>query len=82
MESEAGTQLRQRRAGGRRLLIGAVAALSLLATACSTQNVAATRTCTTVTKGGKVVAVSNRGKIGMAKIGLTPRSLKLQEKCK
>jgi hypothetical protein len=53
-----------------------------LATACSTQNVAATRTCTTVTKGGKVVAVSNRGKIGMAKVGLTPRSLKLQEKCK
>jgi hypothetical protein len=59
-----------------------VGALCLLATACSTHEVEATRTCTTVTKGGKVVAVSNRGAIGLAKIGLTPRALKLQEKCK
>jgi hypothetical protein len=72
----------ERRARSLRALVGAVAALSLLATACSTHDVAATRTCTTVTKGGKVVAVSNRGAIGMAKVGLTPKALKLQEKCK
>jgi hypothetical protein len=58
-----------------------VGALSLLVAGCSTHNVEATHTCT-VTKDGKAVAVSNRGGIGLAKIGLTPKSLKAQEKCK
>ena len=32
--------------------------------------------------GGKVVANANRGKIGLAKVGLTPKGLEAQEKCK
>jgi hypothetical protein len=80
MGRRAGTPYR-RRARTWRLLIGTVGALSLVATGCSTHDVSATRTCTTVTNG-KVVAISSRGAIGMAKIGLTPKALKLQEKCK
>jgi hypothetical protein len=62
--------------GGLVLLVG------LTATGCSTHDdVAASHPCT-FEKGGKVVAVENRGKIGLAKVGLTPKGLKAQEKCK
>ena len=82
MQREAGRRRARRGATGWRALIGTVGALCLLAAGCSTHEVAATRTCTTATKGGKVVALSNRGAIGLAKVGLTPKALKLQQKCK
>jgi hypothetical protein len=82
MNGEAGTPPRpRRRRAGRRALIGVLGVLSLILTACSTQDVAATRTCGNITTGGKIVAVSSRGAIGLAKIGLAPRVLKAQEKC-
>jgi hypothetical protein len=56
------------------LLLGAAAG------GCSTHDVAVSRPCTIV-KAGKAVALSNRGAVAMAKIGLTPRALKAQEKC-
>jgi hypothetical protein len=80
MDSQAGTPLHRPLA--LRVLSVVIVVLALSVTACSTHDVAATRTCTTVTKGGKVAAVSNRGAVGLAKIGLTPKGLKLQEKCK
>jgi hypothetical protein len=52
----------------------------MLAAGCSTHNEAVSHPCPTVSKG-KAVAVSNRGKIGLAKIGLTPKELKAQQKC-
>jgi hypothetical protein len=55
--------------------------LGLAVTGCSTHDVPTSNPCTTL-KGGKVVAVENRGAIGLAKVGLTPKGLKAQEACK
>jgi hypothetical protein len=63
-------------------LVGLSLVVGLGTTGCSThEDVAASHPCTFVT-GGKVVARANRGKIGLAKVGLTPKGLKAQEKCK
>lgn len=64
------------------LLMCLLAMPTTIATGCSTHREAVSHPCTTVTKGGKVIAVENRGAIAMAKVGLTPNSLKAQEKCK
>lgn len=69
----------------RRGVATAIAGLSLfvgaVTTGCSTHDVPVSHPCTTV-EGGKVVAVENRGAIALAKVGLTPKGLKAQEKCK
>lgn len=58
------------------------ALFAIAATGCSTHEVAVSRPCATVTRGGKAVAIENRGAIAMAKVGLTPAGLKAQEKCR
>jgi hypothetical protein len=81
MARELSRRTGQRRPGTRRALIGVLAAVSLFAAGCSTHNVAVSHPCPAPVKGEKVVVVSNRGKVGMAKIGLTPKALKAQQKC-
>jgi hypothetical protein len=79
-----GPSLRGRRPRGRVLstIVGLSLLVGLTATGCSTHDdVAASHPCT-FTVAGKVVAGENRGKIGLAKVGLTPKGLKAQEKCK
>ena len=60
---------------------GAVLLLGALLAGCSTHDEAVSRPCPEVTSK-KVAAISNRGAIGMAKIGLTPDNLKAREDCK
>jgi hypothetical protein len=48
---------------------------------CSTHRVAVTNPCPVVSKQGAVIAAPSRGAIGLVKIGLTPKTLKAQEKC-
>ena len=43
---------------------------------------AVSRPCPDIRAEKKAVAISNRGAIGMAKIGLTPDNLKAREDCK
>jgi hypothetical protein len=71
----------RRRSRGPRALLGIVVGISMLAAGCSTHSAAVSHPCSTVSKQGKVVAVSNRGRVGLAKIGLTPKGLKAQQKC-
>jgi hypothetical protein len=59
--------------------IGVLIAFSTLAAGCSSHNVAAYRSCPLA---ARVVAVSDRGAVGMARIGLTPEGLKRQTKCR
>jgi hypothetical protein len=81
MSDEPRQQTRRRVARGPRLALGTLVALSILTAGCSTHDVAVSNPCRT-TRGGKVVAVSSRGAIAMAKVGLSPRGLKAQEQCK
>ena len=70
---KGGVSSRRAVAVGVLLLFGAVAG-------CSTHDVAVERPCPEVT-AKKVAAISNRGAIGMAKVGLTPEALKAREDC-
>lgn len=63
-------------------VLGSAALVSIAATGCSTHDVAVSRPCPAVTKGGKAIAIENRGAIALAKIGLTPDGLKAQVKCR
>jgi hypothetical protein len=73
---------RRRRGRVTSTLVGLSLLVGLTVTGCSTHDdVAASHPCT-FTVAGKVVAGENRGKIGLAKVGLTPKGLKAQEKCK
>jgi hypothetical protein len=72
------------RASRRRFAVVAVAgvlALSTVAVGCSTHDEATSRPCPPVAPKGTAVAISRRGAVGMAKVGLTPAGLKAQEKC-
>jgi hypothetical protein len=60
-------------------VVAVLVASSALTTGCSTHQVAAFRPCP---QAAKAVAVSDRGAIGLVKIGLTPEGLKRQEKCR
>jgi hypothetical protein len=57
-----------------------VAVCLLAAGGCSTHHAAATRSCGSITRQ-RVVVVSNRGAMGLAKIGLSPKVLKAQQNC-
>jgi hypothetical protein len=61
------------------LAAAAVVLVGTVTTGCTTHDVTAVHPCPVVTK--KVVVVTHRGSIAMAKIGLTPRGLKAQTTC-
>ena len=65
----------------RRGLLVLVLGGALVAGGCTTHRVTAVHLCPGVVTERTVVAVSNRGAIGMDKVGLTPDGLKAQEKC-
>jgi hypothetical protein len=58
-----------------------VVAIGALGAGCSTQQAAVSHPCPRSSVQGRTVAASSRGAIGLAKIGLTPKRLKTQEKC-
>jgi hypothetical protein len=64
-----------------RPLVVLVLALSALFAGCSTTRVAVSHPCPGSPANAKTVAASNRGAIGLAKVGLTPKRLKADEKC-
>ncbi len=65
-----------------RVLVALLFVASLVGTAgCSTHRAAVTNPCPVVSKQGTIVVTPNRGAIAMAKVGLTPKSLKTQQKC-
>jgi hypothetical protein len=61
--------------------VAAIVLVGALASGCSTHDVAASRPCPDIKADKKAIAISNRGAIGMAKIGLTPENLKAREDC-
>ena len=65
----------------RRGLLVLVLGGALVAGGCTTHRVTAVHLCPGVVTERTVVAVPNRGAIGMDKVGLTPDGLKAQENC-
>lgn len=67
-------------ASRRRIAVTGALLLVTAVAGCSTHDVAVERPCPEVT-ADDVAAISNRGAIGMAKLGLTPESLKARGDC-
>jgi hypothetical protein len=65
----------------RRGLLFLTLGAAIAAGGCTTHRVTAVHLCPGVVTQRTVVAVPNRGAIGMDKVGLTPAGLKAQEKC-
>jgi hypothetical protein len=66
----------------RRHVIGVLALLTALAVSgCTPHTVSVTDPCRTVSGQGSIVVISDRGAVGLARIGLTPRGLKAEQNC-
>ena len=71
------------RGSARRLLAGVLVVLSTAAVAgCSTHHVALIQPCSASPKHATIVGASDRGAIGLSKVGLTPAELTAWQTCR
>jgi hypothetical protein len=71
------------RGSARQMLAGVFVVLSTAAvTGCSTHPVALIQPCSTAPKQATIVVASDRGAIGLMKVGLTPAELTAEQSCR